>query len=252
MANSLDDVLDGNDSTEQHVEEVQQVEENQTQQQESALQTDEGNEDDAQTAPTAESQDANGKHVPLAALEAERKQRQDYKEKAARYEGELKALREERDRERQQQSQQYALQQPHQPVEVDPVFNLKCEMSEEMLRAQIGNDAEVDATITKFEQLAQKDPALFNAMRSNRHPWKYAYEAVKRHEAMSEIGTDPAAYRAKIESEIREQLQAETKNQSAPVAAKPNLLTSLAGARSSAGRNAANWTGPTPLDQIFN
>ncbi|MNY73265.1 hypothetical protein D3C86_2120160 [compost metagenome] len=76
------------------------------------------------------------------------------------------------------------------------------------------------------------------------NPYEFAYREGKRIQLLKEVGDDPAAYRARIEAEVREQLQ-----KANPAAL--NLPASLAGARSSATRTAPAFTGPSPLDSLF-
>ncbi|OUM01664.1 hypothetical protein [Variovorax sp. JS1663] len=182
-------------------------------------------------APTAPE---NEKHVPLAALEAERKGRQDWKEKAIRYEEELKALR------AQGQPQQ-------QPQQLDPIqlvqqqlVNERFNTSEMVARSKY---ADLDAVVEEFAQAAEKNPALRMALQQSANPYEYAYREGKRIQMLKEIGDDPAAYRAKVEAEIRAQIQPSTPSTPLPA--------SLAGARSTATRSAPSFTGPTPLGSVF-
>jgi hypothetical protein len=175
------------------------------------------------------------KHVPLSALEAERKGRQDWKEKAIRYEEELKALRNQQVQPAQQQAPQ-----------IDPLVNTRMDFSEMLLRQELKEATDIDEKIMAFKQAAQADPSLVAAMMSNPHPWKFAYEKARQMEMLKEIGTDPAAYRAKLEAEIRAQMQAQP-----PAPAPLNVPASLNGARSVAPRNAPVYSGPTPLASIF-
>lgn len=177
------------------------------------------------------------KHVPLAALEAERKGRQDWKEKAIRYEEELKALRE-----RNQQPNQMP-QQDQQPV--DPIFNARLDFSEALVRSKHDDAEEV---VNYFIDKARANPALVAQCFQSRFPWEFAYEQGQRMKAMEEMG-DPAAYREKVRAELLAELQ-----QSQPVqaaASAPPIPQSLASARSSATRTASTFTGPAPIQSLF-
>jgi hypothetical protein len=186
-------------------------------------------------APTAPEND---KHVPLAALEAERRGRQDWKEKAIRYEEELKALRE---RTAPAQSQQ-------QPQQLDPIQQVRQEMLNERFNMSEmvarGKYADLDDVVETFKQACQTNPALGMALQQSANPYEYAYREGKRLQLLKEVGDDPAAYRAKVEAEIRAQLQPQTP-------AGMTLPASLAGARSAATRSAPAFTGPTPLGSVF-
>lgn len=173
------------------------------------------------------------------------KAREDWKQKATRAEEQAKLYREENERLRKQTE---SFQQPQQqPQQVDPIVNMQLTFSEQLLRTELKEATDIDETIAKFTEEARRDPSLTAAMFQSPHPWKFAYQKMKQIEAMKEIGSDPAAYRAKVEAEIRAQMQAQ------PQAPQPlNVPASLNGARSVAPRNAPTFSGPTPLGSIFN
>ena len=184
------------------------------------------------------------RHVPLAALEAERTQRQDWKEKAIRNEEEAKQLRQQLE----QFQRQPQVQQHYQPQPIDPLqqvqqqlVNERFNTSEMLVKAA---HADADQVVEVFMEAARANPALAAALHQQRHPWDFAYKEGKRLAMLKEVGDDPAAYRAKVEAEIRAQLQ----TQAAP---QLQLPQSLNGARSVAPRSAPAWTGPPPLTDIF-
>jgi hypothetical protein len=80
--------------------------------------------------------------------------------------------------------------------------------SELMLRQKVGDDAAVDAAVAKFKELAKDNKPLQQELRDHQDPYKFAYDYVKKTQAMAEIG-DPAAYRAKLEADIRAKIEAE-------------------------------------------
>lgn len=193
----------------------------------------------------------NGKHVPLAALEAERKGRQDWKEKAIRYEEELKNLRE---------RQQAATQQPAQ--EVSPLERVQQEMvtqrfnmSEQIARTQYKDAADLEDMVMLCANEAAKNPALQAQLAASAHPWDFAYKEGKRLKLMQDMGDNPDDFKAKIRAEILAELQGNGQAAApAPVAAAPSatpLPQSLASARSSAARAAPTFTGPTPIGSLF-
>lgn len=194
---------------------------------------------EAAASPAASEQ---GKHVPLEALEAERKGRQDWKEKAIRFEEEARQLRQQVERAQpgQPQQPQDPLQQTYQQI-VNERFNT----SEMLVRAQ---HADVDEAVEAFKAAAAQNPALAAAMHQNPHPWKYAYEEGKRLRFASEIGNDPEAYRKKVRAEIEAELKAQQPQSAAPAA--PAIPQSLADARS-AGARGTTFTGPTPMENLF-
>lgn len=201
------------------------------QQQDGQVEQNDGQEaaDGAPAAPQSQNQT----HVPLSALEAERKTRQDWKEKAIRYEEEIKQLR------AQSQPQASEAQDPVQSLQ-QQVINERFNTSE-MLARQTYKD--LDDKVEVFMEAAKQNPALAAALSNQRHPWDFAYKEGARLLMLREVGDDPAAYRAKIEAEIRQQL-------SAPQ--KLDVPTTLNGARSVAPRSSGGFTGPTPLEAIVN
>lgn len=179
------------------------------------------------------SPETQGTHVPLAALEAERKGRQDWKEKAIRFEEELKQLRQNA------QQQQFSQMDPVVAVQ-QQVINERFNTSE-MLARQTYKD--LDDKVNVFMEAAKANPALSAALHQQRHPWEFAYKEGARMLMLKEVGDDPAAYRAKVEAEIRAQLQSQAQPQ-------VSVPSSLNGARSVAPRSANAWTGPTPLNDF--
>ena len=221
-------------------EESQQVEDP------NQLQADGGEGGDGHSETT--SQDTTERHVPLAALEAERKGRQDWKEKAARYEGELAEVR----RQLEQRQQPQAEQTERNPFEVmqERIINERFNTSEMIARQA---HADIDEKIEVFKTAMEKNPALYAQMQADRHPWEFAYREGARMLLAQEMGDDPTAYRTKLEAEIRQKVMAELGQTSTTQAApKTALPASLAGARSSAARSAPAFTGPTPFDQVVN
>ncbi len=175
----------------------------------------------------------NSTHVPLAALEAERRGRQDWKEKAIRYEEELKQLR-------QQPQQQFQQMDPLQSMQ-QQLINERFNMSEMLVRQQY---KDVDDKVNVFMDAARENPALMAALQQQRNPWDFAYREGARMLMLKEVGDDPAAYRAKVEAEVLAKLQSQGQPQ-------VNVPSSLNGARSVASRSAPAWTGPTDLGNIL-
>jgi hypothetical protein len=183
-------------------------------------------------APTAPQNDP---HVPLAALEAERKGRQDWKEKAIRAEEQLRQY------EQQQQRTQAPPADPLQSMQ-QQIINERFNTSEMLVRNQ---HTDTDEVVEVFMEAAKANPALAAALQAQRHPWQFAYNEGKRMRMLKEVGDDPAAYRAKVEAEVMAKLQ-----QSQPAPAL-NLPASLNGARSTGARSAPGWNGPTPFDALM-
>ena len=202
----------------------------------------------AESATTAQE---DGKRVPLAALEAERKGRQDWKEKAIRYEEELKAVRQ----------QQAAPQQTAEQREVSPLERVQQEMvtqrfnmSEQIARTQYKDAADLEDMVMLCANAAAQNPVLQAQLAASAHPWDFAYKEGKRLKLMQELGDDPAQYREKLRQELIAELQGSGQATAAapvPAPSAPQLPQSLASARSSAGRTAPAFTGPTPIGSLF-
>jgi hypothetical protein len=104
-------------------------------------------------------------------------------------------------------------------------------------------------------QSQKLDPADFQKVANS--PNRYA-EAVRWHQrqlAQAEIGDDPAAYKAKLEAELREKILAETQQggDQQPAQQRPATVmpTNLAGARNVGSRSGPAWSGPASIDDIF-
>lgn len=201
-----------------------------------------------------------------AAIQAERAKRNDWKSEAARVNGEMAALK----------AQLEALQKapppapaapaaPTQPAVIpnpveDPqgyhafiqqdIFNRSLNMSEAMLRQQVNNDADVDAKVAKFRQLADANPALRAELQRSAHPYKFVYDTAARHAALEEIG-DPASYRSKLEAEIRASVMAEMAGTAPAPRPIVQLPTSLGTARSAGSRNVPVINVPESFDDIL-
>lgn len=181
------------------------------------------------------------KHVPLAALEAERRGRQDWKERATRAEERARML-EEQQQARATQGEQ-PQQDPLQAMEVRFV-NLTLNASERMARKTYGDEA-VNQAFERFRTATVKNPLLHQQAMSSADPWDFVVQEAQRMSVLEEVGSDPKAYRERLKAELMAELQ----KTNAPAL---NLPSSLAGARSTATRTAPAYTGPAPLGSLFN
>lgn len=238
----LDQVLNGSPDTDEPMGELQQLE--QPQGDPVQAEPPQGDPAAANAAPPAAAQET--KTVPLDALEAERKQRKDWKEKALRLEGELAAYQ--RGAQAQQPQQQY------EPQDVDPVqqvemraFHRHLNMSETIARQ---NHPDLDEKFAVFQKAAQADPTLVQRVFNDPHPWGAMYREAQKIQMLQEIGDNPTSYREKLKAEIMAELG---QTQAAAPAAAPaaQIPQSLATARSAASRSAPAWTGPSSLDSIL-
>jgi hypothetical protein len=204
-----------------------------------------------------EAEDGEGKRGPSIgkALDFERKAKNDWKEKAARYEGELTEIRRQMEEMRKQPpAPQQPAPQPEPEYVPDPMqdprgffqwqqgqmareaLNTRLHLSEAYARDRHGAE-KVDAAVNEFKQAVSQNPALYQQMVQHPMPYEFVLQQAEALRLQREIGTDPTAYRARIEAEIRERVMAEMQGTAAPASRAPNLPPSLAGARSAAPRS---------------
>lgn len=86
------------------------------------------------------------------------------------------------------------------------MFNERLNLSEAMLREK---HDDVDEKVAIWKKAADANPALAAQLQRQAHPYSWMYNEAVKLAAMDEIGSDPAAYRAKVEAEIRAALEAE-------------------------------------------
>lgn len=177
------------------------------------------------SAPPAEPTEK--QHVaPLTALLDEREKRQTA-------ERELQELRNWR---QQQEAAQRASQMRAPDPRQDPDGALQYERT--MFQAQLTNSrlqtsrflAEKDFgadVVTEAFAFFDKNPALSHQFVDHPSPFHAAVEFYKRQKVAEEVGSDPAAYEAKIEARLREKILAEMQQPAQP---KPRLPGSLAAA----------------------
>jgi len=189
--------------------------------------------------------------VPLAALKAEREQRQELQ--------------------RQLDAQQM------EPVEKPDFFdnpdaamdNLKnemrmesdtkmLEMQMELVKQNVGAES-YESTIEIFNNAAALNPALITEIQNSKFPVQAAYDMGKKLEVMEGMSNDPVAWKAKVEADALEKARAEVATERATATAekqaeadkvKAALPVDLANENSS-GTRGNGFTGPTPLDNIL-
>jgi hypothetical protein len=203
--------------------------------------------------------------IPLRAYEEERRKRNDWKEKAARLEGELAAYKRQ-----QEDAQRRAAAPPPQPQQPPPdpatnpqgwaqhvvqqqqaaLLNERLNNSEMMLADKIGAE-KLSEYVQEFRGLAEADPTLFGKLYSQPHPYAWLTREVDRLRLVRDVGDDPAAFRAKIEAEARAKWDAEAASKPPPVSPAAGLQPSLATARSVAGRSAGAWSGEPSLEDVL-
>jgi len=197
-------------------------------------------------------------NVPSSAYEKERQRRQDWKSRASAAEAEkamlLKQLEEAR-KPPPQSTPPPAMLEPIDPVR-DPegytrrmrgvVLNERLNTSEMLALEKHGKEA-IDAETEYFQKRTQQDPRLWNELYSKPHPYQWMIDNNATARLHEEIGTDPAAYEAKIRAKI----EAERGAAPPPVSPAAGLPPSLASARSAAPRGTNGFAGPPSLADIF-
>lgn len=98
------------------------------------------------------------------------------------------------------------------------VINTKLETSRFLAEEKYGAE-KVQAAYEFFD----RNPHLSAPLLNSPSPFHAAVKEYEKHMAMQEIGEDPAAYRARVEAEIRERILAEMNVQPKPTAPPPSL-----------------------------
>lgn len=187
-----------------------------------------------------------GQRIPIIALLEEREKRQQYEAQVSQLQKRLQELEEAQepvqapdmfeDPEGYQQHQQQAVAQA--------IWNNTLNNSESMVREVMGDEA-VDKATEAFK--ATNDPTLWAKLQQERHPYKWLVQWHQQQELLAEIGSDPAAYRARIEQEAIEKAKAELA-QSPASKAPPRTLADAP----SAGRDAVVSGAPgAAFDSMF-
>jgi hypothetical protein len=199
-------------------------------------------------------------NVPRSAYEKERQRRQDWKSRASAAEAEKAMLLKQLEEARKPppQSTPPAMLEPIDPAR-DPegytrrvrgvVLNERLNTSEMMALDKHGKEV-IDAETEYFQRRTQDDPRLWNELYSKPHPYQWMIDNNATARLHEEIGTDPAAYRARIAAEERAKWEAEG-GAAQRVSPAAGLPPSLASARSAAPRGTNGFAGPPSLSDIL-
>ena len=122
--------------------------------------------------------------------------------------------------------------------------NFAAEKSEMMARVNHGSDA-VDAALQAAEAAGVVDQ-----FRGQQDPWGALAKWHKSTLVQQEIGDDPAAYKAKVEAEIRAKVEAEMVAKQAQEKAAQSA-PSMANVTGTGGGPKTAWAGPTSLDSLL-
>lgn len=220
--------------------------------------------------------DETGK-VPLAALHAERSKVKRYTEQVAEFQKKLEDQNAQWEQRFSQimtavvpkQAQPEPVPQPEiwddpnafvrsQAMEmVSPLQQRLLAMAREVAEVRYQPDT-VKAAEEAFNNAArtgQIDPVEYNRIQSSPNPFAAAVQWHQKTAAMAEIGSDPAAYRAKLEQELREKLMAEFQQGNTPPDAAerpaPVMPGNFATGRNVGARSGPAWSGPARLEDII-
>lgn len=97
-------------------------------------------------------------------------------------------------------------------------INTKLETSRFLAEEKFGAE-KVQAAYEFFD----RNPHLSGQLLTSPSPFHAAVKEYEKHQAMTEIGEDPSAYRARVEAETRERILAEYNVQPKPTAPPPSL-----------------------------
>ena len=97
-------------------------------------------------------------------------------------------------------------------------INTKLETSRFLAEEKFGAE-KVQAAYEFFD----RNPHLSGQLLTSPSPFHAAVKEYEKHQAVTEIGEDPSAYRARVEAEVRERILAEYNVQPKPTAPPPSL-----------------------------
>lgn len=196
--------------------------------------------------------------VPRRAYETERQKRQNWVERAAKAEARADELAKQLEEAKKATPPVSTPPQALEPIDPakDPegytrrvrgvVLNERLNTSEMMALDKHGKDV-VDRETEYFQKRTQSDPRLWSELYSKPHPYQWMIESNATARLHEEIGTDPAAYEAKVRAKI----EAERAAAPLPVSPAAGLPPSLANARSAAPRGTNGFAGPMSMDDIL-
>lgn len=214
------------------------------------------------------------KTVPLEALHAERSKAKRYTEEVADFRKQLQETNAAWERRMAQVLE--AVKPKQEPQAVPDIFDNAPEAIRHTVAPQFDqinqtvlanarliagmkySDDEVDTAEKAFIEAVQSqrlDPADYHKVVGSPNRYAAAVQWHKRQQAQAEIGDDPQAFRAKVEAEIlaKHGLAPPPAGQPQQQQAQPApvMPSNLATARNVGARSGPAWSGPTPLQNIF-
>lgn len=139
---------------------------------------------------------------------------------------------------------------------ISPVMSQLKAMQRGMAELQFKPEvvAEAEKAFNAAAEAGQLPKEFIQQVNASPNPWAAAVEWHRHTQTMSEIGSDPAAYKAKLAEEIRAQVMAELQQgQQQPDAQRPApaMPGNFATGRNVGSRAGPAWSGPSPLDDIL-
>ena len=267
--NSLDNILAGGESASEGKTETEQV----TQQ---TVTEGEGQTEQQTEGQTTEGEGYGQKMVPHQALHAERAKVKRYTEEVSEFRKQLADSNAAWER---RVAQILEAQKPPAPAQAPPDwFENPTEAMRHQLTQQVSpafeqfgqqlqaiakDNAIVRFTEEKVNEAEQAfltamnnrslDPADYQRVTSSPNRYAAAVQWHQRQQAQKEIGDDPAAYKTRLREELKAELLAEQQQGNGGSQQQQTAVTpsNLASARNVGGRSGPAWSGPSPLQDIF-
>lgn len=163
-------------------------------------------------------------YAPLAAVQDERRKRQEAEARLKQYEQQLAQRREQTPPPDWYAEPDRAAQVMQEQVQYQ-ITQTKVAMSQDWAREHY---PDYDALESVFTEAADKQPHLWQQLYQHPNPAKFAYQQAKKINALNEIGEDPDAYKQRIIAEYQaSQGQSQPQPQQPRAATRPQLPTSL-------------------------
>lgn len=234
---SLDDVLEGKSET---IEATDDEGSTNPEPEQSAQPEPTGEQAAPPADETPDKPDESPESVPRAALQDERRKRQELQRQ-------LDALA----------NQKPQTEKPDFWADPEKAFgDLKAEMGQLVQGAILGvyegqargRHTDFDERMDTFADMVRNDPTLYQRMLTAPDPAEFAYQSAKTSEEINAAGNIDN-YRAQVEAEVRQKLEAEYNDKFGQVL-NERIPPSLSNTRA-AGSNRPEWTGPPSLDNIL-
>lgn len=144
------------------------------------------------------------------------------------------------------------VQQAINPV-LDQLKATQRSMAEIMFRDKPGAVEEAEKAFNAAAASGSIDPVVHARINNSPNPWAAAVQWHQQQTVMAEIGSDPAAYIARKEAEIREKVMAELQQgqQTGAQRAAPVMPGDFATGRNVGSRSGPAYSGPPNLDDIL-